>query len=133
MARLPSSPDSRWSATRRISPAPPLQAAILFAHQGAKVVVSDLTAAKSEVSRLLSTAAVHPNHPQPPPLVATASHPPLPPSPTLLQSTADFIRNSCCTALSVPGDVTDPAFPARLVAAAVRAYGALHILVCNAG
>ena len=50
-----------------------------------------------------------------------------------MQSTADFIRNSCCTALSVPGDVTDPAFPARLVAAAVRAYGHIHILVCNAG
>jgi 3-oxoacyl-[acyl-carrier protein] reductase len=60
--------------------------------QGAKVVVSDLDAAKA-------------------------------------QATADFIRNSCGTAIALAGDVTDPAFPERLVAAAVQAYGGLHILV----
>lgn len=70
--------------------------AILFAQQGAKVVVSDLDASKAD-------------------------------------ATADFIRNSCGTALSVPGDVTDPSFPPKVVAAAVAAYGGLHILVNNAG
>lgn len=71
-------------------------AAILFAQQGAHVVVSDLDADKS-------------------------------------QATADFIRNSCGSALSVPGDVTDPAFPPRLVRTAVDAFGMLNILVNNAG
>lgn len=36
-------------------------------------------------------------------------------------------------ALGVPGDVTDPEFPRVLVEAAVAAYGALHVLVNNAG
>lgn len=50
-----------------------------------------------------------------------------------MQATVDFIRNSSGSALSVPGDVTDPSFPARLVQAAVDKFGALHILVNNAG
>lgn len=73
-----------------------LQAAILFAQQGAKVVASDLDGSKA-------------------------------------QATADFIRNSCGTAIAVPGDVCDPAFPGKVVAAAVEAFGGLHILVNNAG
>jgi 3-oxoacyl-[acyl-carrier protein] reductase len=36
-------------------------------------------------------------------------------------------------ALAVPADVTDPAAPAKLVAAAVERFGALHVLVANAG
>ena len=36
-------------------------------------------------------------------------------------------------ALALPADVTDPATPARLVAAAVERFGALHVLVANAG
>ena len=56
----------------------------------------------------------------------------IPPAPSL-QATADFIRNSCGTAIAVPGDVTDPAFPERVVAAALGAFGGLHILVNNAG
>jgi 3-oxoacyl-[acyl-carrier protein] reductase len=36
-------------------------------------------------------------------------------------------------ALVVAADVTDPATPARLVAAAVERFGALHVLVANAG
>jgi 3-oxoacyl-[acyl-carrier protein] reductase len=35
--------------------------------------------------------------------------------------------------LAVPADVTDPATPARLVAAAVERFGGLHVLVANAG
>ncbi|MGZ4131166.1 MAG: SDR family oxidoreductase [Actinomycetota bacterium] len=35
--------------------------------------------------------------------------------------------------LAIPADVTDPATPARLVAATVERFGALHILVANAG
>ena len=35
--------------------------------------------------------------------------------------------------LAVPADVTDPAAPARLVAAAVERFGGLHVLVANAG
>lgn len=49
------------------------------------------------------------------------------------QATADFIRNSCGAAISVPGDVTDPDLPAKLVAAAVDSFGGLHILVNCAG
>ncbi|KAL4428257.1 hypothetical protein ABPG75_002346 [Micractinium tetrahymenae] len=71
-------------------------AAILFAHQGAHVVVSDLDAEKS-------------------------------------QATVDFILNSSGSAISVPGDITDPAFPARLVRAAVDQFGMINILVNNAG
>ena len=36
-------------------------------------------------------------------------------------------------ALAVPADVTDPATPARLVAAAVERFGGLQVLVANAG
>jgi 3-oxoacyl-[acyl-carrier protein] reductase len=35
--------------------------------------------------------------------------------------------------LALPGDVTDPSVPARLVEATVERFGALHILVANAG
>lgn len=73
-------------------------------------------------------------HSSPPPKHSTA-HPASAP-PTIiaaLQATVDFIHNSCGTALALPGDVTDPAFPARAVAAAVEAYGGLHILVNCAG
>ncbi len=37
------------------------------------------------------------------------------------------------TALAAPGDVTDPAFPDRLMQAAVEAYGKINVLVNNAG
>ena len=36
-------------------------------------------------------------------------------------------------AISVPGDVTDPAFPDRIVNAAIQKFGGLDILVNNAG
>jgi 3-oxoacyl-[acyl-carrier protein] reductase len=36
-------------------------------------------------------------------------------------------------ALALPGDVTDPAAPVRLVDATVERFGALHVLVANAG
>lgn len=35
--------------------------------------------------------------------------------------------------LAIPADVTDPATPARLVEATVERFGALHVLVANAG
>ena len=35
--------------------------------------------------------------------------------------------------LALPGDVTDPGVPRRLVGATVERFGALHILVANAG
>lgn len=75
---------------------PATQAAQLFAHHGARVVVSDLDAAAA-------------------------------------QATVDFITNSCGTAISVPGDVTDPTLPVRLVEAAVSAFSGIDILVNNAG
>lgn len=49
------------------------------------------------------------------------------------QATADFIRNSNGVAIAYAGDVTHPDFPAGVVAAAVGAFGGLHILVNNAG
>ncbi len=36
-------------------------------------------------------------------------------------------------AIAVPGDVTDAAFPEKIVAAAIAAYGKLNVLVNNAG
>jgi 3-oxoacyl-[acyl-carrier protein] reductase len=36
-------------------------------------------------------------------------------------------------ALAIAGDVTDPAMPARLVEAALERFGALHVVVANAG
>ena len=72
-------------------------AAILFAHHGAYVCVSDLDAAAAE-------------------------------------ATADFIRNSAGDrCIVVTGDVTAEDFPQRCVKTTVQAFGALHILVLNAG
>lgn len=43
------------------------------------------------------------------------------------------IRATGGRALGVPGDVTEPAFPQRLVEAAMAEFGSLHVLVNNAG
>ncbi|MCF6283775.1 MAG: SDR family oxidoreductase [Candidatus Hydrogenedentes bacterium] len=43
------------------------------------------------------------------------------------------IRSAGGIAMGVPGDVTDPAFPDTLIKATMAEYGALHILVNNAG
>lgn len=43
------------------------------------------------------------------------------------------LRSAGREVLAVPGDVTDPSAPAALVDAAVERFGALHILVANAG
>eukprot|EP01006_Ploeotia_vitrea_P007985 TRINITY_DN18766_c0_g1_i1.p2 TRINITY_DN18766_c0_g1~~TRINITY_DN18766_c0_g1_i1.p2 ORF type:complete len:313 (-),score=149.64 TRINITY_DN18766_c0_g1_i1:30-968(-) len=68
-------------------------AAELFVSHGAKVVVTDIDAAKSDaVAAALGEDAI-----------------------------------------SVPGDVTDPAFPKRLVQATIDAFGQLDILINNAG
>jgi 3-oxoacyl-[acyl-carrier protein] reductase len=47
-----------------------------------------------------------------------------------LQATADELGPDV---LALPGDVTDPEVPTRLVEATVERFGALHILVANAG
>lgn len=49
------------------------------------------------------------------------------------ENIASEIRREGGDAVSVHGDVTDPAFPDALMAAAVEKYGKLHILVNNAG
>jgi len=50
------------------------------------------------------------------------------------QCTADFIRNSMGDrCIVVTGDVMDESFPERAVDATIAAFGALHILVLNAG
>ncbi|HUB31452.1 MAG TPA: SDR family oxidoreductase [Bryobacteraceae bacterium] len=43
------------------------------------------------------------------------------------------IRDAGGSAASLPGDVTDPSFPERLVSAALERFGSLDILVNNAG
>jgi 3-oxoacyl-[acyl-carrier protein] reductase len=49
-------------------------------------------------------------------------------------ATADFIRNSAGDSVAVvQGDVTAPEFPKKAVDKAIDAFGALHILVLNAG
>jgi 3-oxoacyl-[acyl-carrier protein] reductase len=50
-----------------------------------------------------------------------------------LEATAEGIRSAGGEVLAVPADVTEPDQPARLVAAAVEAYGKLDIVVANAG
>ncbi|HRI87815.1 MAG TPA: SDR family oxidoreductase [Candidatus Hydrogenedentes bacterium] len=49
------------------------------------------------------------------------------------EETAKLIRDAGGEALSFPGDVTDPAFPEAIMAAAVAKFGVLHVLVNNAG
>jgi 3-oxoacyl-[acyl-carrier protein] reductase len=50
-----------------------------------------------------------------------------------LQDAAEVIRKSGGDVLPVPGDVTDPAFPEKLVKTALEKFGGLDILVNNAG
>lgn len=51
----------------------------------------------------------------------------------LSEAVAAQIRREGGEAISHPGDVTDPGFPDELLKSAVEKYGALHILVNNAG
>jgi 3-oxoacyl-[acyl-carrier protein] reductase len=49
------------------------------------------------------------------------------------EQTVQAIRAAGGEAISVPGDVTDPSFPASIVAAAIEKLGGLDIIVNNAG
>ncbi len=49
------------------------------------------------------------------------------------EETAHAIAQTGGQAIAVAGSVTDPAFPDKLMRAAVDAFGAIHILVNNAG
>ena len=71
-------------------------AAELFAHHGARVVVSDIDSEPAE-------------------------------------ETAGAIRAAGGEAISVPGDVTDRAFPGLIVNTAIEKFGGLDIIVNNAG
>eukprot|EP01101_Sappina_pedata_P013035 TRINITY_DN9344_c0_g1_i1.p1 TRINITY_DN9344_c0_g1~~TRINITY_DN9344_c0_g1_i1.p1 ORF type:complete len:343 (-),score=107.14 TRINITY_DN9344_c0_g1_i1:25-1029(-) len=73
-----------------------LQTAILFAQHGAKVVVTDIDAEKSN-------------------------------------SAAKRIQQEGGEALSIPGDVTDPEFPEKIIKKTIEVYGKLNHLVNNAG
>src|SRR5437764_7044958 len=53
--------------------------------------------------------------------------------PAPAEETATAIRNAGGRAIVVPGDVTDPAFPARLIQATLDAFGGIDIIVNNAG
>jgi 3-oxoacyl-[acyl-carrier protein] reductase len=50
-----------------------------------------------------------------------------------LEEAAAAMRSRGAEVLAVPADVTHPEAPARLVAATVERFGALHVLVANAG
>lgn len=52
---------------------------------------------------------------------------------TVADVVADEIRVGGGDAIEVSGDITDPAFPERLVAETIKKYGTLNILVNNAG
>jgi len=71
-------------------------AALLFAKEGASVVVSDLDGAKAK-------------------------------------SVVEDITKNGGKAIAVVGDVTDPAFPDRIVKETISAFGKLNIIVNNAG
>src|SRR5947208_16395239 len=53
--------------------------------------------------------------------------------PNPAEETATAIRNAGGKAIVVPGDVTDPAFPAQLIKATLDAFGGIDIIVNNAG
>ncbi len=53
--------------------------------------------------------------------------------PAPAEETAAAIRNAGGKALVVSGDVTDPAFPARLIKATLDNFGGIDIIVNNAG
>ncbi|GAA5980441.1 hypothetical protein JCM11641_003395 [Rhodosporidiobolus odoratus] len=70
--------------------------ALLFAAEGAKVVVSDLDGSKA-------------------------------------QAVVNEIKQAGGQAVAVAGDVTDPAFPKKVVEEAVKAFGSIEHLILNAG
>ncbi len=53
--------------------------------------------------------------------------------PNPAEETAAAIRNAGGQAAVIPGDVTDPAFPARLIKGTLDAFGGIDIIVNNAG
>src|SRR5574340_493783 len=53
--------------------------------------------------------------------------------PAPAEETAAAIRTAGGKAIVVAGDVTDPAFPARLIQATLDAFGGIDIIVNNAG
>jgi 3-oxoacyl-[acyl-carrier protein] reductase len=53
--------------------------------------------------------------------------------PNPAEETAGEIRNAGGKAIVVPGDVTDPAFPAQLIKATLDGFGGIDIIVNNAG
>jgi len=53
--------------------------------------------------------------------------------PNPAEETASAIHDAGGKAIVVAGDVTDPAFPAQLIKAALDAYGGIDIIVNNAG
>jgi 3-oxoacyl-[acyl-carrier protein] reductase len=53
--------------------------------------------------------------------------------PTPAEETAAAIRNSGGQAAIIPGDVTDPAFPAQLIKGTLDTFGGIDIIVNNAG
>lgn len=71
-------------------------AAKLFAKEGAKVVVTDLDAAKAN-------------------------------------AVVDEIKKDGGDAIAIPGDVTDAAYPDKLIQGTISAYGKINVIVNNAG
>ena len=53
--------------------------------------------------------------------------------PNPAEETAAAIRNAGGQAAIIPGDVTDPAFPAQLIKGTLDAFGGIDIIVNNAG
>lgn len=93
-------------------------AAKLFAEHGAKVVVTDIDSNKSEQVLHHSALQLHFWS------LCNKGH--------CLQ-VASEIREAGGEAMSVPGDVTAEGFASKIVKATIDKYGALHILVNNAG
>ena len=100
-------------------------AARLFAEHGAKVVVSDIDAAKAQQARQLLIGAS---------ACASAVTDTCSAQLTAWRlQVAEEIQKAGGIALAVPGDVTDPAFPQKIIGATMQEFGVLHHLVNNAG
>jgi 3-oxoacyl-[acyl-carrier protein] reductase len=97
------------------------QTALLFAKEGAHVVVTDLDAGDGQIHwfSFFFEGCCSMNKTN---KISEKSN-----------RVAEAIRRNGGSAISVPGDITNPTFPEKLVEETIKAFGKLNIIVNNAG